>query len=162
MATKESILDRASRQGLNTPSAGMKVPDGYFEDFAARMAVALPERPELENPEAAARAERPTLWRRVRPYVYMAAMFAGIWLMLQMFAMIGMGSKLKPMDQNPVLAEALSDDDFMFDYLYDDYSTYELYGEVIDPAEGDYEYDYSQDVDLDIPENVILPDTATR
>ena len=29
--------------------------------------------------------ERPTLWTRLRPYAYMAAMFAGIWCMMKVF-----------------------------------------------------------------------------
>lgn len=162
MATNESILESASRRGLKTPSAGMGVPRGYFEDFSARMAAKLPERPEAEAPEKLQNAVKPSFWRRVRPYVYMAAMFAGIWLMLQMFAMMGMHSRLKPMDQNPVLAEALSDDDFMFDYLYDDYSTYELYGEVIDTDGDEFAPEIYDGNVLNVPDDVVLPDTASR
>lgn len=160
MATNESILDRAARLGLKNSTAGMDVPEGYFEDFAARMAASLPDRAEAERPEQLSAAVKSSFWRRVRPYVYMAAMFAGIWLMLQMFAMMGgMSSKLKPMEQNAVLAEALSNDDFMFDYLYDDYSTYELYDEVIDPDE-DYALFNNDGSALDVPEDVVLPDSA--
>lgn len=58
--------------------SGHKVPDGYFEQFTARMVEQLPER-EIEMPEPV------TTWQRLRPYLYMAAMFAGIWLMVQVF-----------------------------------------------------------------------------
>lgn len=58
--------------------AGFRVPEGYFEDFNARMSSSLPD-VELTKKEA------PTLWTRIRPFVYMAAMFAGVWLMLHMF-----------------------------------------------------------------------------
>ena len=44
---------------------GMTVPDGYFEDFAARMSAMLPERPEAESTVRI--LERPTLWTRIRP-----------------------------------------------------------------------------------------------
>ena len=75
---KENILDRAARKGLAVPSAGMSVPEGYFDSFAKNMEARLPYREEIENPQAVAEAERPrTLWQKVRPYVYMAAMFAG-------------------------------------------------------------------------------------
>ena len=57
---------------------GYKVPDGYFEQFTARVIEQLPEK-ELPQPEVV------TTWHRIRPYLYMAAMFAGIWLMLQAF-----------------------------------------------------------------------------
>ena len=30
--------------------------------------------------------EKPTLWVRVRPFIYMAAMFAGVWLMMNIFS----------------------------------------------------------------------------
>ena len=58
-------------------------------------------------------------------------MFAGIWLMLQMFAMMAGQQRLMPFESNPVMAEALSDDDFMFDYFYDDLSSYELVDEFM-------------------------------
>ena len=60
----------------------MTVPEGFFEDFVAKMEAMLPERPEAEQPR---RIEHRTTWQRVRPYVYMAAMFAGIWCMLEMY-----------------------------------------------------------------------------
>ena len=58
---------------------GFKVPDGFFEDFNARMAQSLPE-VEITETEAA-----PSLWVRVRPYLYLAATFAGIWAMMNVF-----------------------------------------------------------------------------
>ncbi|MDE7387739.1 MAG: hypothetical protein K2M97_00645 [Muribaculaceae bacterium] len=91
---------------------GMTVPEGYFADFALRMEAALPE------PEVAV-AEKPrTRWQIIRPYAYLAAMFAGIWCMLQMFAIMGGTSASISPDSNPVLAEAIGDDDFMDDYYY--------------------------------------------
>ena len=46
---RENILEKARKEGLATPSAGMKVPDGYFASFAENMAAMLPERPELSQ-----------------------------------------------------------------------------------------------------------------
>ncbi len=114
MKQNTDILDK-----LRTPHGGMTVPEGYFADFNRRMAASLPERPELEHPAAASPLERAqrSLWQRVRPYVYMAAMFAGIWLMLQMFSLISNPGRLSPMDSNPVMAEALANDDFIVDYV---------------------------------------------
>lgn len=55
------------------------VPDGFFEKFVSDTMRDLPELPQ-------APIERPlSMWQRVRPYVYMAAMFAGIWLMMNVF-----------------------------------------------------------------------------
>ena len=55
-----------------------KVPDGYFEGLTDNIMSHLPERVE-ENPKPA------TFWQRVQPWVYMAAMFAGIALMVRLF-----------------------------------------------------------------------------
>lgn len=72
MKKKENILDSIGGK------TGYKVPEGYFEQLSARITEQLPER-EIEKPEIV------TTWQRLRPYLYMAAMFAGIWLMVQVF-----------------------------------------------------------------------------
>ncbi|MDE6135057.1 MAG: hypothetical protein K2F79_05735, partial [Muribaculaceae bacterium] len=64
--------------------------------------------------------------------VYMAAMFAGVWLMLQMFTMMTERGRLEPMDSNPVLAEALGNDIFVYDYLVDDVDQWALVDEMFD------------------------------
>lgn len=134
MAKKaQPILDRARAQGLARPSAGMTVPDDYFESFAERMSAALPERPELESVAVAeARRDPAGFWNRVRPYVYMAAMFAGIWCMLQMFSALGGRGSLQPIDDNPVLAKALASDEFVMDYVYDDLESWELLDDMME------------------------------
>ena len=130
---KENILETARRQGLATPAAGLKVPDGYFDDFCRKMSVALPYRQEIEDLEAADKALQPkTFWAKIRPYVYMAAMFAGVWCMLQMFASLTGTGKLKPMDDNPIMANALSDDNFVMDYIYDDISSWDVLDEMLE------------------------------
>ena len=59
--------------------AGFKVPENYFAEFNARMAQELPEVTITEV------NEKPSLWLRVRPYVYLAAMFAGVWCTMKVF-----------------------------------------------------------------------------
>ena len=111
---------------------GMTVPDGYFRGFAERMASELPDKQPavVEMPRS--------LWQKTRPYIYLAAMFAGIWCMLQMFAMMGgtgVSGAITP-DNNPVLADAIENDSFMDDYYYmavDEYDLYDdLYAAVMD------------------------------
>ena len=122
-----NILEEVREKGFAKPSAGLKVPDGYFESFCERMEAALPARPELESPEAVAEAQRPhTLWQKVRPYVYMAAMFAGVWCMLQIFTGLSNSGGLQPMQDNAVMANALSNDEFMRDYIFDDVNSWDL------------------------------------
>lgn len=58
--------------------AGFRVPDGYFEAAFMRIEASLPERKKVE-------VARLTAWQRLKPYIYMAAMFAGIWLTMKMF-----------------------------------------------------------------------------
>lgn len=59
---------------------GFKVPENYFDDFNKRMLESLPEK-EIKTQVV----EKPTMWVRVRPYVYAAASFAGIWCMITVF-----------------------------------------------------------------------------
>ncbi len=130
-----TILKQARLQGLARPEAGMKVPEGYFDAFAARMAQNLPYRAEAEEVEAPAQVR--STWQKIRPYVYMVAMFAGIWLMLQMFSLMSRPAELVPMDENPVLAEAFSDDDFIFNYYFDDMSYMDMYEQFSDDEYSD-------------------------
>ncbi len=62
--------------------AGFKVPDGFFEATYARISAELPERPVVKQVPL-------TRWQRLKPYVYLAAMFAGIWCTLKMVTMMG-------------------------------------------------------------------------
>lgn len=64
------------KYGRNT---GMKVPDGYFESVYDEISAKLPEYNHTR------RFVEMTFWQRVKPYVYLAAMFAGIWLMMKVF-----------------------------------------------------------------------------
>ncbi|MCI9608050.1 MAG: hypothetical protein HFJ94_07755 [Muribaculaceae bacterium] len=110
-------------------SDGMTVPEGYFADFAARMEAALPERKPVEPPVVR------TTWQKVRTYVYMAAMFAGIWCMMKTLDL------MRPSTPMPgeVLTEALNDDNFISDYylnnVYEDELLNNLYEEGISPYE---------------------------
>ncbi len=59
---------------------GFKVPENYFDDFNKRMADMLPD------VEITPIDVKPTMWQRIKPLVYMAAMFAGVWCMMQVFS----------------------------------------------------------------------------
>ena len=59
---------------------GFKVPENFFADFNQRMTEMLPD------VEITPVNVKPTMWQRLRPLVYMAAMFAGVWCMMQVFA----------------------------------------------------------------------------
>lgn len=124
METDKDILARNNRRG------GMTVPGGYFADFASRMAENLPEQ-EWER-EAEDAPVRRSLWMKIRPYVYMAAMFAGVWTMMKMFDMMRPESASLSVEENPVLTAALSNDQFMNDLYLEEFDDYELLDEMIE------------------------------
>ena len=67
MKKEENNLDRL--KGTNP----FTVPEGYMEGLTERIMSQLPEKPEE-------RAKRISLMDRVRPWLYMAAVFAGLGL----------------------------------------------------------------------------------
>ncbi len=73
MDKEEKLVEKYGRKG------GWKVPEGYFESVYIEIGAKLPETPAVQ------RHVEMTLWQKVKPYVYLAAMFAGIWLMMKVF-----------------------------------------------------------------------------
>lgn len=73
---------------------GWTVPEGYFEKVYAEIESKLPPYKEAE------REVKLTRWQRVKPYVYLAAMFAGIWMMMQVFHRVS-GSTQLNLDNPP-------------------------------------------------------------
>ena len=106
MKTDNDILSRIGKHD------GMTVPEGFFDDFAKHMEE----------------------WNRIRPYVYMAAMFAGIWCMLKMFTLMAPGNVDLSVENNPMLTEALGDENFVYDYIVDDITDREIFDEMFDDS----------------------------
>lgn len=116
----QDILSRVNHR------SGMTVPDNYFEQFNQRMAQALPEQPwEKEVPAVMPR----TFWQKVRPYVYMAAMFMGIWCMMKTFNLMQGNSPL-PVEKNAQLMSAINNDSFFNDYCTPAFNEAELIDEL--------------------------------
>ena len=67
MKTKFNNLDKIDK------SNPFKVPDNYFENFNKEIMKNLPEK---EYPKPI----KVTMWDRVKPWVYLAAMFAGLYV----------------------------------------------------------------------------------
>ncbi|MCH5216574.1 MAG: hypothetical protein J1F10_06505 [Muribaculaceae bacterium] len=120
-------------------STGLKVPEGYFEQFAANMQSQLPHKDFAD-------AEPRTLWQQVRPYVYLAAMFAGIWCMMHIFGQF----KSAKNSYNPVIAEAFSNESFVDDFMLStDFDEYTLIQEMC-----------SEEIEFDqVTTNYIFPDS---
>ncbi|MGN0257000.1 MAG: hypothetical protein ACI4CA_01285 [Bacteroides sp.] len=77
---------------LHTPNrqTGFRIPEGYFEGLTQRVMDRLPEagqQPTMEQEPAAgnqiAFEPQPTLWQKIRPWLYMAAMFTGAALIIR-------------------------------------------------------------------------------
>ena len=75
MKTEHNILEKVDRK------TGYTVPDNYFDSVRSKIMENLPEYQEKKP-------EKLSMWRKVQPYFYMAAMFAGIWCMMKMFHMM--------------------------------------------------------------------------
>lgn len=132
---KKTITDMEKPDILNRVNgrSGMTVPDGYFEEFAAKMEQMLPEQEFERQTPVLPR----TWWQKVRPYAYLAAMFMGVWCMMKMFNLIQSSSSL-PDTQSTMIAKAVSEDKYFTEFydteideavILDD-----LYAMGIDPA----------------------------
>lgn len=114
MGKEDNILRKA---GTSNP---FRVPDHYFEDFTQELMSKLPEK------ESMPLMPEPTLWQRVKPWIYMTAMFCGIMLSVRVF--VGEPQKDEFPAISQIEAENLTDEDWeiMIDYIMmDDYSLYQ-------------------------------------
>ncbi len=75
MKTEHNILEKVGGK------TGYTVPDNYFDSVRSKIMENLPEYQEKKP-------EKLSMWKKVQPYIYMAAMFAGIWCMMKMFHMM--------------------------------------------------------------------------
>ena len=73
MGKEDNILRKV---GTGNP---FRVPEHYFDNFTEELMGKLPEKEPLPF------STEPTLWERIKPWVYMAAMFCGIMLSVRIF-----------------------------------------------------------------------------
>lgn len=106
--------------------AGYRVPDGYFESLTEKIMTELPDYPKA--PVAAPM----TLWQRMKPYVYLAAMFAGIWVMMKVFHTVATSDQLSFDNPPAAIVQALDGENSDFLELYSGSSDFELEQELID------------------------------
>jgi len=129
MEKNSDLLDKINHR------SGMTVPEGFFEDFARQMQAKIDE-----QPKPTANVLQPSAWQRVRPYVYLAAMFGGIWCMVKLFNLFGVPSTNLNIDENPVLASAIGNEAFVEEFIpiesIDEYSMMqEIYDSGAQPEE---------------------------
>lgn len=82
---------------------GFKVPEGFLEPVYKQVRENLPERKPIEFPQR-------TMWQRVRPYVYLAAMFLGLWATMKIVTTLKVQQQpVVSLDNPPALvAQAIS------------------------------------------------------
>ena len=113
MTEEDNLLKKV---GTENP---FRVPEGYFESFTSDLMSRLPEKEKTDV------FREPTTWEKVRPWLYMAAMFASIWLMVKVFV-------APKAEKAEVVAENTSvevvEDDAFDDYMMasiDEYTIFE-------------------------------------
>lgn len=133
----KDILEKVNRND------GLKIPDGYLDDFAARMVASLPQQEWEQKGKVMPRS----WWQRVRPYAYMAAMFMGVWCMMKTFDLMRPSSAGLNFDSNPVLAAAVNNEYFVNDYMLTqgDMNQYELMEDLYESGFTPTVYDDSTD-----------------
>lgn len=106
-------------------SNGMTVPPDFFENFTSKMMERIP----ADEPKQMEPQKRST-WQILRPYVYMAAMFAGIWLMMNLSTFFT-PSQPAPATQKVMLAEVVNSESstYVDDYMASQ-SDYDLYDDL--------------------------------
>lgn len=134
---EQKLLEKYGKSGA------WKVPEGYFESVYKEIHSKLPPY------KSAMKAPDMSLWQRVKPYVYLAAMFAGIWLMMKVFHNATGGVELSLENPPAQVAVAMSEPDVADYYLssetYSDMAMEEEVGESygdIKDFEVDFDYKF--------------------
>lgn len=122
MKTEQSIPDRFKG---NNP---FKVPEGYMEGLTANIMSQLPDKSSNEE------TKKVSLMDRVRPWIYMAAVFAGMGLFFK--AIVGTEHGKSKTDsllvKNSVTVSNIPvvEDEEYLEYLEDRYAGYILTGDI--------------------------------
>ncbi len=111
MKEEDGLLKKV---GVRNP---FEVPEGYFENFTSDLMRQLPEK---SGTSFAVKA--PTLWDKVKPWVYMAAMFAGAALIIRVASSQQGKPEVLPTDEAVREMEYIST--VVDNSMLDDYSLY--------------------------------------
>lgn len=131
---EDKIKNKYGTQG------GWSVPEGYFDNVFKEIEAKLPDTPVRPH------YVEMTRWQRFKPYVYLAAMFAGIWLMMQVFHTAAGDSTLS-LDNPPAqVAMAMAEPEIVDSYylpasMDDLEAEHEIIGEYSDFSE--FESDFN-------------------
>lgn len=107
MKQEEQLIEKYGKD------PGMRVPEGYFASLQEQVIDRISSVPQ-QKPE---RTISLSGWQRVKPYVYLAAMFCGIWLMMKVFHTATQPMSLS-LDNPPEALVELLDSDYDYDITY--------------------------------------------
>jgi hypothetical protein len=116
MKEEDSIVKMVGKENV------FRVPDGYFDSLASEVMSRLPEK----EKSTLIHKKEPTRWERIRPMLYMAAMFVGAALIIRVATT---HTTAEPVPQMAIIddTEAVSDEyinSVLESSLLDDYSLY--------------------------------------
>ena len=112
-----------------------KVPDNYFANFNEEIMDLLPEK-EFEPPV------KMTLWDRAKPWVYMAAMFIGLYFMINFLTNNGSSATQETVVAEQTTQSAVNNVDYWSTVHITEEEFYEyLEGQLIDDGFYDYMYE---------------------
>lgn len=137
MKEEQNIIDRFGREHP------WRVPEGYFESVRIEIESKLPAYPEMPKPQ------KLTVWQRVRPYMYLAAMFAGIWMMMKVLHTASGGDGMSLDNMPDQIAQYIGEPEVMDPYLLP--ATLSD-AELIDVVSSNYDSmeDFEEDFDYDL------------
>lgn len=129
---------------------GFKVPEGFLEPVYKDVMEHLPERKPVVEP-------RRTMWQTIRPYVYLAAMFMGLWCTMKIVSQMQTSRQQVSLDNPPALvAQAVSTPEVEV-HLARQTNDVDIVGDVvadydnIDEFEDDFDYEFTEQVeDIDV------------
>lgn len=113
MKQEEQLINKYGKD------SGMRVPDGYFPSLEKQIMDSLPP-----YPKTVTKIDQ-SQWQRMKPYVYLAAMFCGIWLMMKVFHTATQPMSMSLDNPPEALVEMLDGGmDYNYHYMpyYEDYN----------------------------------------
>lgn len=130
MGTKINKLNEIDKRNPFT------VPEGYFTRFNEEIMNHLPEK-------EAAKPKTVTIWDRAKPWVYMAAMFMGIFFTIQLLTRNAVNQQQDPANQIATIQSTQSTDDYWSKVQITEEEFYEYLEEQL-VKDGYYDYMYNQ------------------
>lgn len=123
----EEILNKVNRrEAFEEPS------DQYFDDLKARVMSSIEKESNESQIQHQTVSPHRKLWVNIRPYVYMAAMFAGVWCMMNIFNLTQGLSNSNNAHTDFILAENLVDDNYLQDWYLDTVDESDIYDSLYD------------------------------